>query len=365
MQIALTKKLAQAMGIHSETACPEEEMLFSWTANWIKVWTNRKTEDLLVLVNNAARFTIVIYQVKRKNLKQITKIIPEAIRHTMLSMNLNPVIVEKYMRQAGEIKFVINHNRQRASWVSRAGMESAFYVGNKYNGIDSMYDDTIGISANYQLVHNGGVKSPYFLPYEKMFDLLSDSTGEKIYQYRAFELMVTLDLEIYQATRRIIVPANLTFFDFHQVLQHIFDWDDCHLYEFTILDQKAKPIEYLVPSELDLGYNNQCILMKDHVLEDFLSEHTSMTYTYDMGDFWEHDIKLIRVIDGYDKESPYLIEAKGQTPPEDVGGVGGFMDFYEIMMNPKHPDYKKTKEWAGYWTLELSEWRRQPHVIHL
>lgn len=43
-----------------------------------------------------------------------------------------------------------------------------------------------------------------------------------------------------------------------------------------------------------------------------------MLYTYDMGDNWEHEIQLICVIEDRDKESPYLLEASGQTPPADV-----------------------------------------------
>lgn len=86
-------------------------------------------------------------------------------------------------------------------------------------------------------------------------------------------------------------------------------------------------------------------------------------YTYDMGDNWEHEIKLVRIIDEHDDESPYLLEANGQTPPEDVGGVGGFIRFHEIMLNPQHPEYSETKEWAGYWTPELGAWSARPRVV--
>ena len=88
-----------------------------------------------------------------------------------------------------------------------------------------------------------------------------------------------------------------------------------------------------------------------------------MRYSYDFGDGREHEIELVRVIENYDKESPYLVEASGQTPPEDVGGVGGFLDFREIMLNPDHPDYEETKEWVRYWSPELSEWDTKPKVI--
>lgn len=70
------------------------------------------------------------------------------------------------------------------------------------------------------------------------------------------------------------------------------------------------------------------------------------------------DIQLL------DKESPYLVEASGQAPPEDVGGVSGFLDFRKIMLDPRHPEYAETKEWAGYWQPELSNWESRPHVVH-
>lgn len=44
-----------------------------------------------------------------------------------------------------------------------------------------------------------------------------------------------------------------------------------------------------------------------------------------------------------------MLEAIGQAPAEDVGGVGGFIDFREIMLNPNHPKYEEIKEWARFW----------------
>ena len=105
--------------------------------------------------------------------------------------------------------------------------------------------------------------------------------------------------------------------------------------------------------------------MRGHILSEFFPKYKRMIYTYDMGDNWEHQIRLIRVIEDYDKESPYLLKASGQTPPEDVGGVGGFISFREIILNPDHPEYKVMKEWSRYWTPELSDWKRQPRVIRV
>ena len=86
MQIELTKKLSDALGIKPEVANDSTNPIFTWTANWTNVWVNRKTEDMLVLVNNATRFVVAVYQVKKKDLKNIEKIITEAIENTLLYM---------------------------------------------------------------------------------------------------------------------------------------------------------------------------------------------------------------------------------------------------------------------------------------
>jgi hypothetical protein len=114
-----------------------------------------------------------------------------------------------------------------------------------------------------------------------------------------------------------------------------------------------------------LEYDEDAILMEGHTLSEFLPAHKHIIYTYDMGDSWEHEIQLVRILEKLDQESPYLLEASGQTPPEDVGGIGGFVEFREIMMDPSHPEYEEMKEWAKYWTIELSDWESRPRVIHV
>lgn len=366
MQIGLTKKLAEAMGVKPSSALEDENPLFSWTANWTKVWENRRAEDMLVLVNNATRFTVAIYEVKRKDLKNMDQMMKRAISNTLLFMNINPEIVDAYIRMCGEVTFSKNNNRQITAWVTKAGLECSFYVGNEYNGIAKMFLDTVGTSINYRPVNYSGNASEGFIPCQTMIKALSQLTGKPAYKYRAFELLVTLDLEAYKATRRIIVPADLEFTRLHKVLQSVLNWEDYHLYDFSVFaDNEDQPAVRLVPSEDDLEYDEDAALMKGHVLSEFLPQCKSMRYTYDMGDNWEHEIQFVRVIDEYDKESPCLLEARGQAPPEDVGGVGGFVNFRKIMLNPDHPEYEETKEWAKYWTTELGEWQSRPRVIHV
>lgn len=366
MQIALTKKLATAMEIKPPLIHEVINPLFCWTANWTKVWDNRRTEDMLVLVNDATRFTVAIYQVKRNSLKNAAEMMKTAILNTLLSMNLNPELVEEYMRLSGEVEFVQNSSRQAASWVTKAGVECAFYVGREYNGIAKMFSDTIGVAANETFVNYSGANKEGFYPSKAMIKALSEVTGKQGYKYRAFELLITLDLDIYKAVRKIIVPADIKFTQLHKVLQSLFEWKNYHLYDFTVFDRdKCKPTYRIVPFEEDLEYDKEAILMESHNLSEFLPEQNYIIYTYDMGDNWKHEIQLINVIDEYDKESPYLLEASGQTPPEDVGGVPGFINFREIMMNPNSSEHREMQEWSGYWTVDLSDWKKRPRVISI
>lgn len=366
MQIALTKKLTDALGVKLPATDETINPLFTWTANWTTVWDNRRADDMLVLVNNATRFTVAIYQVKRKDLKNVEKMMMAAIVNTLLSMNLNPELVNEYMRLAGELKLVRNNSRQTAAWVTKAGLECAFHVGREYNGIAKMCSDTLGASSNYRIVNYSGNTKDGFYPYEAMVDALIELTGMQAYKCRAFELMVSLDLEVYKAERRLIVPADMKIAQLHKVLQYVFDWKNYHLYDFTIIEEKSKKaVVRMVPTEEDLEYDESAVLMEGHTLAEFFPEYKQILYTYDMGDNWKHIIQLVRVIEEHDGELPYLLEASGQTPPEDVGGVGGFVSFREIMLNPEHPEYAEMKEWSRYWTLELREWKSKPKVIHI
>lgn len=364
MQIALTKKLADALGIKAAPATEAEDPLFSWTANWTTTWDNRRAEDMLVLVNHANRFTVAVYQVKRKDLKNITTIIKTAISNTLLSMNVQPEIIEEYLQRAGEITYVKNSNRKATAWVNQAGKESTFYVGRYFNGVDKMFDDTIGAFASNRWASDPNNPKEYVNPEQEMLQALTKLTGKPLYNYRAFELLLTLDLDSYQATRRIIVPADIKFQRLHNIIQRIFDWKNYHLYDFKVWDNNSdRPVARLVPFPEDLDYDPNAILMKDKTLDAYFPKYKHILYTYDMGDNWKHEIDLVRIIDNHTEDSPYLLEASGQTPPEDVGGVSGFNYFREIILDPEHPEHNEMKNWAGFWTPELDDWKKKPRLI--
>ena len=364
MQISLTKKLAEAMSIKPSDCNKELNPLLCWTANWTNTFQDRRKEDLVVLVNNATRFTVAIYGIKKNQFKNITIKIITAIRNTFLAININPDIIDEYFKLAQEVEYTANSDRKLTAWINSQGREAAFIIGDEINKcFDKIkYNDTMGELLNHHSVNYSKSYAESYKPAEKMIKALSDLTNKHIYNYRAFEILVTLDLKIYKATRRLIVPANIDFNKLHNVLQQVFNWKNYHLYDFKIFEEgKEESIQILVPDDESLSYCNIAVKIKDQKLSDYFPK--KIIYTYDMGDDWQHEIEFLRVIENHDQESPYLLEANGQTPPEDVGGIGGYIEFRKIMLNPKHPQYEEMKTWARFWGTELNEWETKPRVI--
>lgn len=365
MQIALTMKLATVMGIKPTATDESVNPLFCWTANWTNTFDNRK-EDMVVMVNHATRFTVTIYGIKRNQFKNVEMKMITAIRNTLFAMNLSPELVDEYISQAGDVVYTANRDRKMTAQVNHQGLNAAFIVGRAVNESRGKlkFEDTLGRSVSRRPINYGNTHEDSFIPATEMIKALSELTGKPTYKYRAFELLVTLDLEIYKATRRLIVPADMEFHRLHTVLQEVFDWKNYHLYDFAILNVKTGALSSrLVPDEESLSYDDDAVMMDGRRLSEYFPQHKRILYTYDMGDNWEHEIELIRIIDEHTEDSPYLLKAIGQAPPEDVGGVGGFIDFREIILNPDHPEYAETKEWAGHWSPELWEWKARPRVI--
>ena len=130
-----------------------------------------------------------------------------------------------------------------------------------------------------------------------MVESLSKLTNKPVFRYRALELRVTLDLDVYKAVRRLIVPAQMEFAELHKVLQGVFNWSNYHLYDFAFYDEgSGELITLLVPLEECLDFGPKAVLQEGHTLSEFFPQHSSMLYTYDMGDNWEHEIELVRVI---------------------------------------------------------------------
>ena len=77
-------------------------------------------------------------------------------------------------------------------------------------------------------------------------------------------------------------------------------------------------------------------------------ENFKFSYEYDFGDSWEHTVLVEKILtEEKGKGYPNCSKGKRACPPEDVGGVLGYVDFLEAIQNVKHPDHEDMLEWVG------------------
>lgn len=136
--------------------------------------------------------------------------------------------------------------------------------------------------------------------------------------------------------RRVEVPDTLTFWEFHYVLQILFDWENSHLFEFrqgrgSINDflTGSPPVE---PGQQDEEVEWWRDPRKATLAEVFTQPTDKLTYIYDFGDNWEHDIVVEKVTPlAPNQPAPAVrcLAGKRAAPPEDIGGFTA----YEMLLD--------------------------------
>ncbi|WFE27584.1 plasmid pRiA4b ORF-3 family protein [Solwaraspora sp. WMMD791] len=154
-----------------------------------------------------------------------------------------------------------------------------------------------------------------------------------------FHLLVTLAEVAPPVWRRVQVPGGYTLDRVHRVIQHAMGWQDCHLHSFEINGaQYGEPDpdgELLLRDELDTR------------LDAVASKGTRLRYTYDFGDWWEHDVVVEDVgAPEPDMRYPYCADGERACPPEDVGGAFGYVEFVSAIADPAHPRHTEMRGWV-------------------
>lgn len=139
--------------------------------------------------------------------------------------------------------------------------------------------------------------------------------------------------------RRFIVPADITLDRLHDVIQIIMGWMDYHLYEFGIGKKRYTGNPECKEHGAESGWFRLVDLIK--------RKGRTFEYLYDFGDSWWHEITLEDAnYINLNLESPLTcLEGERACPPEDVGGVTGYYEFYEAISDPKHPQHRECTNW--------------------
>lgn len=167
----------------------------------------------------------------------------------------------------------------------------------------------------------------------------SDPDGEPNYLF-----LVHLSGTFSPLIQRVLsVPGSFTFAKFHHVLQAAFGWASCHAYAFDLKLSANRDKAYFMggPSVLVLSQNTimasvmpnpeRYRLDKDYTLADVLEhpeykDKTYLSYEYDHGDSWEHEITVLgkaaptlRNDLGGITQKAFCLAGEGHPCAEDVG----------------------------------------------
>lgn len=339
MELACTKKLLEYIGIKPRKASTAVDPLFEWTAN-LMVINRRKT---LVVVHAASRCAFVLYGLKAKNRTELPELVLHGIQRLLESEYVRPEIIERYLDDLGrEVSFRANSSRKIVASCNKVcGRVDMF---SELLQLKDLLQQHIQLWLNDNVLADGS----YLMAYEALIGQLQERYGDNIRSCRALELEVSLELHT-PCKRRIVVPENLNFYQFHNVLQNCFAWKDCHLHQFVAeVDAVGYPAKIIQPQwdETDELPGVQVQNSTDVTLAEVFKSRKRIVYEYDFGDEWVHIIELCRVIDDCRKPYPHCVIAVGDAPMEDCGGPDGFAHIMAVLKDAKHPEHKQIAEWV-------------------
>lgn len=161
----------------------------------------------------------------------------------------------------------------------------------------------------------------------------------------SFTQIATLRIELKNTDppiwRLVEVPTSVTLKVLHDIVQVTMGWLDFHLWEMVVNGQA-----YGLPMEEDWGTAPRKLADRVRLRDVLAPDTTTIDYTYDFGDSWEHKLINSDVRPGdITTACPRFIAGERDCPPEDCGGIPGFYELLEARGDPKHPDHDEITEW--------------------
>lgn len=156
--------------------------------------------------------------------------------------------------------------------------------------------------------------------------------------------------------RKIECPSNISLRHLSELFIPLMGWEGYHLNQFRagydyFAPHYQRENEMLVMFGRAKNYNQE-----EYSIADVLKEKSkSIEWEYDFGDSWYHDVRLSS-IEEYEDDEPEEIVFRGgkrACPPENCGGVWGYVELLEILAKRKagkrlDSEEKEHLAWAGF-----------------
>lgn len=136
-----------------------------------------------------------------------------------------------------------------------------------------------------------------------------------------YQLKISLRHITPMVWRRLLVTSDATIAQLHDVLQIAMGWEDLHLHQFRI---HGKTYGIYRAGGISFADDPHQVILADFKLR----KPERFVYEYDMGDCWQHDLRLEQVLPlDPRKHYPVCTGGAGDCPPEDCGGPWGYREF--------------------------------------
>jgi hypothetical protein len=141
--------------------------------------------------------------------------------------------------------------------------------------------------------------------------------------------------------RRFLVRDTITFADMHHIIQTVMGWEDDHLHQFALSKYDYIGNVGQMPGEVEDE-------RKIPVKKIFGAPKVKITYEYDFGDGWEHELILEKILEEEKgMKYPHCVKGENSCPPEDCGGPWGFADMMEKLKAADSEEKEELLEWLG------------------
>lgn len=162
---------------------------------------------------------------------------------------------------------------------------------------------------------------------------------------KAFQLKIAIKNSKPPIWRRVVVPAGITFSQLSIILNKVMGWCGYHMFEFEFYHLELRIIEG-AEDFMDYGYGPFDYLeASDTYVREYLEENEWFTYTYDLGDDWQHRVTIEKIISNYECDYPQVLKSKGDCPIEDCGGIYGYYDCLDVISDKSNPEYEERLAW--------------------
>ena len=352
MIIQCTKKVLDTLNVDaSQLVSPEgfdqyPKSLFGWHANIVTIYRRK----VLVLMNNETRFPVVINRLLKKDVANFESFIYEAIRVALRMEGVSETVIDKYFALSKGLAFSKTANRSMVAKLNNTVREVEFWSEflDKDATIQRYISPLVSKMIQSDAQNNG------FYPKEKMLESLARLNDcmdvADIMDVELYQLNIQLALDGHDIWRCVQIPANYSFRSLHNLIQIVFDWQNYHLHEFSVVGKDNKNLKIVMdddPETMEFAdfSGNEIVQERFVSLEEIFSQHPEVIYEYDFGDSWKHIITLEKSVNATTQYAK-LIEGKGERPPEDIGGLHGFNEYLTVINDPTSPEYENFMAWA-------------------